>query len=270
MKQLSVMLLFLLSFHAKAQELFVVTEPASNVPSGSIGVNIGQTWMRRQLESGYDYHVLPEMTWGLSKNLMVRSTLFISNRSDKLKSEGGSLYAKYRFFSDDDVHNHLRMAAFGRYSINNSDIHQEAIETMGHNSGYEVGTVVTKLIKKTAISSSLSYERALDNKPGYKFPNSQSNDAINYSLSLGRLMYPKKYTQFKQTNINIMLEFLGQRLNDNGKSYLDIVPSIQFIVNSQAKINLAYTKEVYSSMIRTAPNGIFIKLEYTFFNLTKS
>ncbi|MFV8325260.1 hypothetical protein [Flavobacterium sp. ZS1P14] len=270
MKQLAIMLFFLLSFHSRAQELFVVTEPASNVPSGSIGINLGQTWMKRQLESGYDYHILPEITWGITKNWMVRSTIFISNRTDNLRYEGGSIYAKYRFFSNDAVHNHFRMAAFGRYSINNSDIHQEVIETMGHNSGYETGIVVTKLIKKTAISSSLSFERALDNRPNYRFPSSQSDNAMNYSLSIGKLIYPRQYTHFKQTNINIMLEFLGQRLNENSKSYLDMVPSIQFIINSQAKINFAYTKEIYSSMLRTAPNGIYLKFEYTFFNPIKN
>jgi hypothetical protein len=52
---------------------------------------------------------------------------------------------------------------FGRYSFN-SDIHQEQIEIMGHNSGFETGLVATKLIKKVAISSSVSFERAY-NKP---------------------------------------------------------------------------------------------------------
>lgn len=270
MKQLCVLYLLLYSMNTKAQELFVVTEPASNVPSGSFGLNLGQTWMKRQLESGYDYHILPEITWGISKKWMVRSTIFISNRTEDLKSEGGSLYAKYRFYSDDDVHNHFRMATFARYSINSSDIHQEAIETMGHNSGYETGIILTKLIKKTALSFSLSYEKALDNNPNYMFPSDQSDSAVNYTFSFGKLMYPKKYTHFKQTNINVMAEFLGQRLNDKSKSYLDIVPSIQFIINSQAKLNLAYTKTIYSNMLRTAPNGMFFKLEYTFFNLKRN
>ena len=51
------------------------------------------------------------------------------------------------------------MAAYARYSFNNSDIHQEQIEILGHNSGYEVGMIATKLIKKLAISSSISYEK---------------------------------------------------------------------------------------------------------------
>ena len=82
-------------------------------------------------------------------------------------------------------------------------------------------------------------------------------------------MFPRVYKNFKQTNINLMVEFLGQTLNENSKSNLDIVPSIQFIIRSRARIDLAYRKELYSNMIRTAPNGFLIKFEYTFFNVTK-
>jgi len=63
-----------------------------------------------------------------------------------------------------------------------------------------------------------------------------------------------------------MLELLGQRLTENRKSYLDIAPSIQFIINSQARVDIGYRQQVYSTMIRTAPNGMVLKLEYTFFN----
>jgi len=81
-------------------------------------------------------------------------------------------------------------------------------------------------------------------------------------------MYPKTYTSFKQTNINLMVELLGQTLAENGRSYLDIVPSVQFIINSQARIDVAYKQELYSSMLRSASNGVYLKLEYTFFNVT--
>jgi hypothetical protein len=37
-----------------------------------------------------------------------------------------------------------------------------------------------------------------------------------------------------------MVEFVGQTINENGKSYLDVVPAIQFIINSQARVDLAY------------------------------
>jgi hypothetical protein len=200
---------------------------------------------------------------------MIRASAFLSNRNNQFAAEGAGLYAKYRFFSTDDLNSHFRLAAFGRYSFNNSDIHQDQIEIMGQNTGFETGLVATKLIKKVAISSSLSFEKAFDNQPNYPFPSELGNSATNYSLSFGKLMYPKKYTSFKQTNINFMVEFVGQTINENGKSYLDVVPAIQFIFNSQARLDLAYRRELMSSMMRAAPNGIYLNLEYNFFNIIK-
>ena len=257
--------LVLLSQKTKAQELFVVTDPASNVPAGSISIRLGQSLFKEKFEDGYNYHFMPEVTWGMNKNLMFRASAFVSNRNTELVTEGASFYSKFRFYSTDDLNSHFRMAVFGRYSFNNSDIHQEQIEIMGHNTGFETGIVATKLIKKVAISSSVSFERAFDNKPNYTYPSTQGNNATNYTLSFGKLMYPKKYTSYKQTNINLMVEFVGQTINDNGKSYLDVLPAIQFIINSQARVDLAYRQELYSSMLRTAPNGTYLNLEYTFF-----
>ena len=268
MRKLTILCLLMGGYFASAQELFVMTEPASNVPAGSISARIGQSLMKEQYDSGYNYHMMPKVTWGINKSWMVRATAYISNRNTDLVTEGGGLYAKYRFLSSDDLQSHFRMAAFGRYSMNNADIHQEEIETMGHNTGVEAGIIATKLIKKLAISSTVSYEKAFDNRPDNDFPSGQASTAINYSLSLGRLMYPKTYTSYKQTNINLMVELLGQTLAENGRSYLDVVPSVQFIINSQARIDVAYKQELYSSMLRSAPNGIYLKLEYTFFNVT--
>jgi hypothetical protein len=267
MRHLLLICLIAFSFQIKAQELFVMTDPASNVPAGSIGIR-DMNFFLYEKNGNLNYHNMPELMWGVNSKLMLRTAAFISNSGDGWKAEGGSLYAKYRFFSMDDMHSHFRMAAYAKYSFNNADIHQDEIETMGHNTGYETGIVSTQLINKVSISSSISYERALDNKPNYEFPATQSNSAMNYTLSIGKLMHPKKYTSYKQTNINAMVEFLGQRLNGNGKSYLDFVPSIQFIVNSQARIDLAYKQELYTTMNRTAPNGFLLRLEYTFFNVT--
>jgi hypothetical protein len=263
-------LFFVLVFvkvHVQAQELFVFTEPASNMPAKSIGIRDMNAFMFEKNEE-LNYHNMPELMWGIDKKWMVHLQAFISNRKEGgLKTEGGSLYAKYRFLSKDDLQKHFRMALFGRYSINNADIHQQEIETMGHNTGYETGLISTQLLHKVAISGSISYERAFDNKPGYKFPLTESNSAINYTLSIGKLMLPKTYTSYKQINMNLMLELLGQRLNGNERSYLDIAPSVQFIINSQARVDLGYRQELYSTMQRTAPNGVVLKLEYTFFNV---
>jgi hypothetical protein len=250
-----------------SQELFVVTDPASNVPANSLVINAMQLLFKEKQESGYNYHIMPEITYGLNKNIMFRATAFVSNRNTSLVTEGGSVFAKYRFFSSDDINSHFRLAAYGRYSFNNSDIHQEQIEIMGHNSGFETGIIATKLIHKVAISSTVSFEKAFDNTSKNPFPNTLGDNATNYTLSFGKLMYPKKYTSYKQTNINLMVEFVGQTINENGKSYLDVVPAVQFIINSQARMDLAYRQELASSMLRTAPNGFYFNLYYTFFNV---
>lgn len=266
MKKVIILLLVLSFEQSYSQELFVVTDPASNVPTNTLSVRLSQSLFKKGVGLGYNYHMMPELTYGLHKDLMFRVSAFMSNRSNQLVTEGGSLYTKYRFYSTDDLNSHLRLAAFGRYSFNNTGIHQEQIEIMGHNTGFEAGLIATKLIKKVAISSSVSFEKAFDNKPNYPFPDDLGDNATNYTLSFGKLMYPKKYTSFKQTNINLMVEFVGQTINEDGKSYLDVVPAIQFIFNSQARLDLAYRHELMSSMSRMAPNGIYFNLEYNFFN----
>lgn len=267
MRYLFIIFILNCSLNVFSQELFVVTEPASNMPSGSIGLRVGQSLMKRKFDSGYEFNSMPEIMYGANKNLMLHTSIYLSNRDGNSNFEGGSFYAKYRVFSVDDIHSHFRIALYGRASFNNSIINEEEIETMGHNSGFETGFVATQLINKLAISSSFSYEKALDNGSQNPFPDLQSSSAVNYTLSFGKLVYPKVYTNLKQTNINLMLELMGQRLNENKKTFLDIVPSIQFIINSQARIDLAYKKEIYSDMLRNAPNGVYMKLEYTFFNI---
>jgi hypothetical protein len=251
---------------AQAQELFIYTEPASNMPSHSIGVRLANMLMNEKYSNRYEYHLIPEIMWGANKRLMLHLDGFISNRTKDLSLEGGSFYAKYRFFSRDEVHNHFRMAAYGRVSYNNSDIHQEEIELYGHNSGYQAGIVATQLLYKVALSANASYVHATDNGSENKFPATQSSNAFNYSLSAGKLIFPKEYTDYKQTNMNVIVEVLGQTLGSNGRSYLDVAPALQFIFNSQARIDLGYRQQLYSSMYRSAPNGFLVRFEYLFFN----
>ncbi len=252
-----------------AQELFVFNEPASNMPAKSFGIRSMNSFMQ-QADKHINYHTMPELMLGVSKNIMVHAQTFISNRqTGGVSWEGASIYTKYRFYSNDDLYTHFRLAAFGRYSFNRADIHQQEIETMGHNTGYELGAIATKLLHKLAFNSTVSYERALNNKPNYTFPASESNNAINVSVSAGKLVLPKTYDSYKQTNMNIMFEVLGQQLLQKKLSYVDIAPSIQFIFNSQARIDIGYRRQLYSNMKRTAANGFVIKLEYTFFNVLK-
>lgn len=258
------MLLF--GFNAAAQELYVFTEPASNMASKSIGMRANNYLMYDAKAKKTNYHLVPELMWGISKRYMVHLEAFVSNRNRSLVAEGGGLYVKYRFYSADEVHSHFRMAAFARYSFNNSDVHQRAIDLNGHNTGYEAGLVTTKLVKKTALSASASFLHAADNgKEKFIYTNPNRN-AVNFTLSAGRLMLPVEYTSYRQTNFNLMLEMLGQTNLGDGNSFLDMAPSVQFIFLSRMRVDVGYRFPLVNKLSRTASSGFMVRLEYNIFN----
>src|SRR5215218_8461521 len=86
-----------------AQELFVYTEPASNMPSHSLGIRLNNMLMDEAGTDRINYHFIPEAMWGVNKDLMVHVEGFISNRNGSLVAEGVGFYAKYRFLSRDAV-----------------------------------------------------------------------------------------------------------------------------------------------------------------------
>lgn len=267
MKQIIFIILFFASISGHSQELFSATEPASNRAAGSIGFRVDNLVMNEVNSSRTNYHCIPEIEIGLSKKMMLTGNIFFSNRKRKFEWEGGSIYAKYRFYSKDEMQRHFRMAIFGRLSFNNSDIHQEQISMYGHNTGYETGAVATQLIRKVALSYSMSVVKAFDNGNGNKFSYGPGNrTALNGSFSIGKLMLPKEYRDYRQTNINLMSEFLVQVNTGSGKYYAEIAPTVQFIFNSQSRIDIGYRQELKSTMLRTAPNGFFIRIEHNIFN----
>lgn len=267
MKKVILFGLLLYSTTGKAQELFTMTDPASNIAARSISVRVDNSIMDQINSSRINYHLIPEIAVGISKKLMLRGSTFFSNRADQLRNEGGSIYAKYRFLSNDAMQKHFRMAAFVTFSYNNSDIHQEEVSMYGHNSGFEAGIVATKLLRKIALSSSASYVKAYDNGNNNKFIYGLNNgNAVNYSISFGKLMLPKEYKDYRQMNLNLMVETLSQFNTGSGKYYVDIAPTVQFIFFSKSRIDVSYRKQISSNLLRTAPNGFFIRVEYNLFN----
>ncbi len=260
--------MLLVSLSALAQELYVFTEPASNMAAKSIGLRLNNYIMPESYTSKTNYHLIPEIMLGVSKKVMLHGDVFLSNRNKALSTEGGSIYAKYRFLSNDDVQKHFRVAVFGRYSFNNSDIHQEEINLYGHNTGYEAGIITTQLLHKVAVSSGISFLKATDNGNNNKYPyGSKNSKAINYTLSVGKLMLPKEYKDYKQTNLNLMMEFLNQYNPGSGKYYVDVAPAVQLIFNSVARIDVGYRQQLTSTFYRTSPNGLFVRFEYNLFNV---
>lgn len=261
---------FFLCAHLNAQELFTYTEPASNMAKGNIGGRFTTTIMNRTENDRFNIHYNPELMLGLNKKWMFHLDGFISNRNGSLAMEGGSIYSKFRFYSEDEVHSHFRMAAYGLVSVNNSDIHQQAIDLRGHNSGFEIGMVATRLKNKTAFSASAALTHAWNNTPKNKFGYApQYRNAIGYTFSIGKLLLPKEYVSYRQTNLNGMMEILGQYHPAWGKSYLDVAPVIQFIFLSKMRLDLSYRFCLVNDLSRSAPQGFLLRFEYNFFNAFK-
>lgn len=250
---------------ARAQELFVFTEPASNMPAHTIGLRASNWLMQEREGGGINYHLIPELMWGVDKRLMLHAEGFFSNRNGGFAGEGLGVYAKYRFYVKDTAYRHFRMAAFARASANNAPVHQDEIVLNGHNSGYGAGLVATQLLHKLALSSSLWWEHATDNFGGNEYPAAQRRDALNLSLSAGQLFFPKAYTSYRDVNVNGMVELLGQQLLGNNRRYLDLAPSVQFIFNSQTRVDIGYKMELWGNMTRTAPNGLLLRVEHLLF-----
>jgi hypothetical protein len=268
LKYISVCLtLILTSAILKAQELFVFTEPASNMPSKSLGIRASNWLMYDKSNAKLNYQLIPELMWGANKNLMLHFDGFFTNQGGNFHGVGFGTYIKYRIYSADAVNRHFRMAAFARLSLNNSEIFQEEIDLTRNNTGYAFGLIATQLLHKQAISASMSFNQAYNNGSENKFPPNQADQALNFSISTGRLILPKKYLNYKQTNVNIMLEFLGQHLLNENDNFIDMAPAVQFIFNSQSRLDIGYKFQLYSDMQRVAPNGFMIRFEHLIFNV---
>ncbi len=284
------LLLLLEISSAKAQELFPLSEPASNAPKGVVGV--------KALTNSYqEFDALRNMVglrliYGLLPRLTLMATISASNHHDvdlpaNLVSHthlgnqtiyhvspfqrgipypyifnGVYLYAKFRFMSIDRFKSHLRGAVYGEWS-NVNVAHDEAeANLMDDTKGYGTGLILTYLKNHFAVSlnsgvvlpgsyagNSTSYGLTLPTTIAY-------GRALNYNLSFGYLLFPKHYSSYQQINVNVYTEFVGKsyesaRVCQNGMeipletpllkagNYLDVHPGIQFIFNSNTRVDLS-------------------------------
>ena len=270
MKHTISILLILLTHQLHAQELFTWSEPASNMAAKSIGFRVTNTFMNNNGSDKYNYLLRPEIMWGISGKVMMHAEGFFSNENSGFRANGGGLYFKYRFLSNDEVHSHFRMAFYARVGINNSHIYQQSIELNERNTGYEAGLITTKLINKVAMSVTTGFFHAADNTNDNKFyyPDKYRN-AIGYNFSIGKLMLPKEYVNYKQTNLNLMLELLGQTNLGNGRSYLDLAPVAQLIILSRMRIDASYRFAMVKDIYRSASAGFLLRFDYNIFNAYK-
>lgn len=249
---------------AMAQELYVNTEPASNMAAHSLGIRLeNQGFFSPSLKN----RTTLEAMYGATGKLMLHGAGYISDMyRPKQSLEGGSFYAKYRFLSVDTVQSHFRGAFFGKAAISRNPYNLQEIALEGDNSGLQAGVVLTKLIHKLAISGSTSYLHAVNNA-GNALPIAGSKNAVAYTLSAGYLLLPKNYSSYNQVNLNLYAEVLGKSNPGYAQSYLDVAPAVQLIFNSVFRVDFSYRTPLYNNMQRLSQNMYLVRLEYNFFNL---
>src|SRR5687767_15040500 len=112
-------LFIFLSTVLQAQELYVFSEPASNMPAKSISAKVTAKYPDSRYNNFFKQRYMPELMFGVNKHLMVHTSATFSDYYTVNPAwESVKLYAKYRFLSIDNVHRHFRLAAFadGSYS----------------------------------------------------------------------------------------------------------------------------------------------------------
>jgi len=263
---LSLLLVLLSTVISKGQELFVSTEPASNMPSHSIGVRLNNYFMPSYKEGDNMFRFNPQIMWGINKYLMVHYNLFASNmHQSSFNFEGQSIYLKYRFLSVDNPHRHFRMALYGKGSMINNPLRYSEINLYGDNSGYSAGLVATQLLHKLAISYTGGLTKAISNLHS-EVGLLKASSSLNNSLSFGYLVYPKKYKGYNDVNINLYAEFMNKFNIPSKEYFLDIAPAIQFIFKSKMIIDLSYRRLITGNMARINNQEYILRLEYNLFN----
>lgn len=252
------------------QELYVFSEPASNMPSKSISVKQTGKWLRSAMSGRTESRHTSEVMFGMNKNLMVHGAVTFSDMySRSQRFESVRTYAKYRFLTIDGMYSHFRMAAFAEASHSRNVSMYDELSLEGDQSGVQAGIIATQLLHKLAVSTTLSLTESLQKGRSLPGPKAVPYQAFNYSLSAGYLVLPKKYTSYNQTNLNLYVELLGQRTYDKQRYFVDLAPAAQLIFNSQAKLNMGYRFQLGGNMHRMAEKSWLLSFEWVFLNALK-
>lgn len=310
MKQLICILLLSCSLQSQAQEFFPYAGSASLIPKGVLGVKLSNEFYQDVTQTRFSQGYT--LLYGISSKLELSETIEFSNHHDYLLQPGfittntngtlttpgyirGEPYpyllgtfivnVKYRFLNIDGTQTHFRIAAYLQLAGGDeSHSVSEPSITGGDNSGVAPGLIATYLKHKFAISFS----------GGAIFPHAYSQpdsniylhygNALTYSLSFGYLLFPIHYKDYKQTNINLYMEFAGesyegmQSITQNGQPvywynvpslssghYLEARPAIQFIFLSNTRVDLSMAYLVSGQSYERSYPLYFISLIHNFY-----
>lgn len=281
--------LFFLVYEVRAQELYIFTEPASNVPAKSTVMRLNGMHMPMQFDNSTSSRIMLEAMFGLNSKWMLKLNTTASDMfQSRYKLEGASAYLKYRFLSNDGLHSHFRMAAFGKLSLvgNPTNMTRTIVHDLpgggqhtvqhkhytddltldGTQSGWSVGLIGTQLLHKLAVSGTFAYVHRNHNLGGNKFTALDARSALQYSISAGYLVFPRSYKNYQQVNLNLYTEFLGGSLLDEPGRFLDMAPAVQLIFNSTVKLNAAYRFQLNGNISRYNTRQFLIGVDWSFLN----
>ena len=255
-----------------SQELYVFSEPASNMPARALSLKYAGKFLNGAMSGKPEQRQKLYLSAGLSKKWMVRVGTTVSDMYSypKTRWESVSLYAKYRFLSRDDVHRHFRAATFFEASHSRNALMYDEISLEGDQSGVTAGLVMTQLLHKLAVSGTFALTEVL-NKKRWEAGHTDMHPyrSLQYSLSSGYLLFPRRYNSYSQTNLNLYLELLGARNLDRKGGFVDLAPALQLIVNSNTKINAGYRFQLSGDVYRMAERSFLFSVETTFLNALK-
>ncbi len=277
MKTISIFLVALgLSLAGKswAQELFINTEPASNMPTKSYGFIIGSESFAKagSLHTRNDLEFMYEETGNLMTHLMLHASNYYGNYT----YNNFNVYAKYRIYTDDGFKQHFRIAtyAMGAFGVQRNTFADVMLD--GGNSGLATGLIFTLLENRFALSSTLGAITLVPDvnaAPGITFENVRN---YNYSLSAGYLIYPEHYESYKDLNVNVYVELLGKFITYNKAdpgtitaehgTILDLAIGPQLIINSIWRIDLAMRMRLISGVESFPKPSILLRYEQMFYH----
>lgn len=259
-------------FSLHAQELYVFSEPASNIPAYSATAKLTARYTRNSLTGKLMQRYNPEWMMGLSKTVMLKTSLSFSDMyAGRFRWESAKAYVKWRFLSNDGIHRHFRMAAFADLAYSRNEMVYEEMNLDGDNSGVQAGVIGTQLLGKLALSGSASWMQVVNRITYIGGPGKpQDSNSIGYSASAGYLLFPRSYASYDQTNLNLYVEALGAKGLEAGGYYLDVAPAVQLIFASKTKLNLGARYQVLGNITRIAPNNYFVSVETSFLNILKA
>lgn len=275
-----------------AQELFPHNEPASSVPKNVLGIKLfGESYDEYGMQRNM---VALRLMYGVTAKFSLMVTGTVSNHHSEYlptglvththSSNGNTnyqtgtfsrglvypyqfngiyLYGKYRFLTHDGQNKHFRMAAYGEYSYIDVAHDETEPNLLDDTKGFGAGIIATYLHKHFATSLTTGFiipgaysETTPDFYGGELHTTIEYGNALQYNLSFGYLLFPFKYKNYSQTNINVYAEFMGKCYqtatviqNDvNIKpqtdlllagNYIEVHPGLQAIINSNLRVDFS-------------------------------